>query len=143
MSLNSQLLNVVNDIEEINEQTAAINTSISTINENITNLGTNKQNNVQVTDTIQLSKLKAQYVTLSLTGKDLQTTLDGKQGKLIAGTNISIDADTNTISSSASGGTILDASTDITISNITCDDITANASSKIQAPTILLNFPTR
>ena len=103
MSLNSQLLNVVNDIEEINEQTAAINTSISTINENITNLGTNKQNNVQVTDTIQLSKLKAQYVTLSLTGKDLQTTLDGKQGKLIAGTNISIDADTNTISCSARG----------------------------------------
>ena len=206
MSVNSQILNIINDIEELNEETSTINGNIETINSDIEGLGNSKQNKIQVTDTIQISKLKTQYVTLSLTGQDLQTTLDGKQIKITdndylsisdvnilqttldakqikitdndylsisdvsglttalenvqptdinisdvinlqttldgkqnilkAGTNISIDADTNTISASGSGGTSLDGSTDITVANITCDNITANTSSTIQAPII-------
>jgi hypothetical protein len=34
-----------------------------------------KQNNITVLDTIQISKLKTQYITMSLTGQDLQSTL--------------------------------------------------------------------
>ena len=75
MSVNSQLLNIVNDIEELNEETSTINENIVTINGTLESLEDNKQNKIQVTDTIQISKLKTQYVTLSLTGKDLQTSL--------------------------------------------------------------------
>ena len=75
MSVNSQILNIINDIEELNEETSTINGNIETINSDIEGLGNCKQNKIQVTDTIQISKLKTQYVTLSLTGKDLQTTL--------------------------------------------------------------------
>jgi predicted RNA-binding protein YlqC (UPF0109 family) len=92
MSLNTQLLNVVNDIEEINEQTAAINNSITTINGNIGGLGNNKQGKIQVTDTIQISKLKTQNVTMTLTGKDLQETLDGKQNLITKNDNFIIDS---------------------------------------------------
>jgi len=92
MSLNTQLLNVVNDIEEINEQTAAINNSITTINGNIEGLGNNKQGKIQVTDTIQISKLKTQNVTMTLTGKDLQETLDGKQNLITKNDNFIIDS---------------------------------------------------
>ena len=75
MSVNSQLLNIVNDIEELNEETSTINENIVTINGTLESLEDNKQNKIQVTDTIQISKLKTQYVTMTLTGKDLQTTL--------------------------------------------------------------------
>ena len=92
MSLNTQLLNVVNDIEEINEQTEAINNSITTINGNIEGLGNNKQGKIQVTDTIQISKLKTQNVTMTLTGKDLQETLDGKQNLITKNDNFIIDS---------------------------------------------------
>jgi hypothetical protein len=34
-----------------------------------------KQNNITVLDTIQISKLKTQYITMTLRGQDLQTTL--------------------------------------------------------------------
>jgi len=75
MSVNSQILNIINDIEELNEETSTINGNIETINSDIEGLGNSKQNKIQVTDTIQISKLKTQYVTLSLTGQDLQTKL--------------------------------------------------------------------
>ena len=42
MSSNSQHLNIINDIEELNEQTTTINSDIETINGDITDLGTNK-----------------------------------------------------------------------------------------------------
>ena len=76
MSVNSQLLGIVNDIEELNEETTTINGNIETINSDIEGLKNSKQNTIQVTDTIQISKLKTQYITLSLTGQDLQTTLN-------------------------------------------------------------------
>ena len=110
MSSNFQLLNIINDIEELNEQTTTINSDIETINDDITDLETNKQNKIQVTDTIQISKLKTQYITMSLTGQDLQSklTLLGndigkKQDKLIAGTKITID-ENNIISSTTEKG---------------------------------------
>ena len=87
MSSNSQLLNIINDIEELNEQTTTINSDIETINGDITDLGTNKQNKIQVTDTIQISKLKTQYITMSLTGQDLQSKLTS------LGNDISSNAD--------------------------------------------------
>ena len=132
MSSNSQLLNIINDIEKLNEQTTSINSDIITINGDITDLGTNKQNKIQVTDTIQISKLKTQYITMSLKGQDLQTALtslgndissnaddidglqlltsthtsdiNGKQDKLKAGNKITIDETTNTISSTNEKG---------------------------------------
>ena len=76
MSKNSQILNIINDIEKLNEETSTINGNIETINSDIEGLESSKQNKIQVTDTIQISKLKTQHVTLSLTGKDLQTTLN-------------------------------------------------------------------
>ena len=75
MSVNSQLLGIVHDIEELNEETTTINGNIETINESITSLETNKQNSIKVTDTIQISQLKAQYIKMTLSGADLQTTL--------------------------------------------------------------------
>ena len=90
MSSNSQFLNIINDIEQLNEQTTTINSDMETINGDITDLGTNKQNEIQVTDTIQISKLKTQYITMSLTGKDLQTTLGGKQTKITDSSYLSI-----------------------------------------------------
>ena len=75
MSSNFQLLNIINDIEELNEETSTINENIVTINGTLENLEDNKQDNIKVTDTIQISKLKTQYITMSLTGQDLQTTL--------------------------------------------------------------------
>ena len=75
MSVNSQLLGIVHDIEELNEETSTINGNIETINSDIEGLENSKQNKIQVTDTIQISKLKTQYITLSLTGQELQTTL--------------------------------------------------------------------
>jgi len=44
MSVNSQLLGIVNDIEELNEETTTINGNIETINESITSLETTKHN---------------------------------------------------------------------------------------------------
>ena len=75
MSVNSQILNIIHDTEELNEETTTINESIVTINGTLENLEDNKQDNIKVTDTIQISKLKTQYITMTLTGKDLQTTL--------------------------------------------------------------------
>ena len=84
MSVNSQILNIINDIEELNEETSTINGNIETINSDIEGLGNSKQNKIQVTDTIQISQLKAQYIKMTLSGADLQTTLDGKQTKIIS-----------------------------------------------------------
>jgi len=75
MSVNSQILNIIHDIEELNEETTTINESIVTINGDIEDLGKNKQNNITTSDTIQISKLKTQYITMTLTGQDLQTTI--------------------------------------------------------------------
>ena len=75
MSVNSQILNIIHDIEELNEETTAINENIVTINGTLENLEDKKQDNINVTDTIQISKLKTQYITMSLTGQDLQTTI--------------------------------------------------------------------
>ena len=41
-----------------------------------------KQNNITVLDTIQISKLKTQYITMSLTGQDLQRTLNDLEGTI-------------------------------------------------------------
>jgi len=75
MSVNSQILNIINDIEELNKETSTMNGNIETINTDIEGLESSKQNKIQVTDTIQLSQLKAQYIKMLLTGADLQTTL--------------------------------------------------------------------
>jgi hypothetical protein len=75
MSVNSQILNIINDIEELNEKTTTINGNIKTINSDIEGLESSKQKKIQITDTIQVSQLKAQYIKMTLTGADLQTTL--------------------------------------------------------------------
>ena len=75
MSVNSQLLGIVHDIEELNEETTTINGNIKTINSDIEGLESSKQKKIQITDTIQVSQLKAQYIKMTLTGADLQTTL--------------------------------------------------------------------
>jgi len=69
MSVNSQILNIINDIEELNEENTTINENIVTINGTLENLEDNKQDNIKVTYTVQKSKLKTQYITMTLTGK--------------------------------------------------------------------------
>ena len=46
MSVNSQILNIINDIEELNEETSTINGNIETINSDIEGLGKSKQNKI-------------------------------------------------------------------------------------------------
>ena len=84
MSVNSQILNIINDIEKLNEQTTTLDNNVDTINGNIQTLEDNKQNNITVLDTIQISKLKTQYITMSLTGQDLQSTLTILEGDITA-----------------------------------------------------------
>ena len=60
MSSNSQLLNIINDIEELKEETTTLNNNVDTINDNIQILEDTKQNNITVLDTIQIFKLKSQ-----------------------------------------------------------------------------------
>jgi hypothetical protein len=67
-----------------------INGNIETINSDIEGLGNSKQNKIQVTDTIQISKLKAQYVTMTLKVSDLETRLNGKQTKITDNSYLSI-----------------------------------------------------
>ena len=38
MSLNSQILNIINDIEKLNEQTTTLNNNLDTINDNVQTL---------------------------------------------------------------------------------------------------------
>ena len=54
MSANSQLINIINDIEKLNEETKTLTNNVDTINENIQTLEDTKQNNITVLDTIQL-----------------------------------------------------------------------------------------
>ena len=84
MSVNSQILNIINDIEKLNEQTTTLNNNLDTINDNVQTLEDTKQNNITVLDTIQISKLKTQYITMSLTGQDLQSTLTILEGDITA-----------------------------------------------------------
>ena len=49
--------------------------NVDAINDNIQTLEDTKQNNITILDTIQISKLKTQYITMTLTGQDLQSTL--------------------------------------------------------------------
>ena len=90
MSVNSQILNIIHDIEELNEETTAINENIVTINGTLENLEDKKQDNINVTDTIQISKLKTQYITMTLTGQDLETALGNKQNKITDNSYLSI-----------------------------------------------------
>ena len=48
MSSNSQLLNIINDIEELKEETTTLNNNVDTINDNIQILEDTKQNNITV-----------------------------------------------------------------------------------------------
>ena len=48
MSVNSQILNIINDIEKLNEQTTTLNNNLDTINDNVQTLEDNKQNNITV-----------------------------------------------------------------------------------------------
>ena len=84
MSVNSQILNIINDIENLKEQTATLDNNLDTINGNIQTLEDTKQNNITVLDTIQISKLKTQYITMTLTGQDLQSTLTILDGDITA-----------------------------------------------------------
>ena len=84
MSVNSQILNIINDIQTLQEDTETINSNVDTINENIQTLYDTKQNNIQITDTIQIYKLKTQYITMSLTGQDLQSTLTTLTNNIIS-----------------------------------------------------------
>jgi hypothetical protein len=52
MSSNSQFLNIINDIEELKEETTTHNNNVDTINDNIQTLEDTKQNNITVLDTI-------------------------------------------------------------------------------------------
>ena len=72
MSVNSQILNIINDIEKLNEETTTITNNLDTINGNIQTLEDNKQDTLKVTDTINIYKAKLSCITLS--GNDLQTT---------------------------------------------------------------------
>jgi len=117
------------------------NNRVSTLKGYVTDLSNNRVSTLEgyVTDLSnnRVSTLETSFNNLFIGDvTNLQTTLNGKQNILKAGTNISIDSETNTISASGSGGTTLDASTDITVANITCDNITSNANSTIQEPTI-------
>ena len=58
MSANSQILNIINDIEKLKEETTTLNNNVNTINDNIQILEDTKQNNLTVLDIIQISKLK-------------------------------------------------------------------------------------
>jgi len=84
MSSNSQILNIINDIEELKDETTTLNNNVYTINNNIQILEDTKQNNITVLDTIQIFKLKSQYITMTLTGQDLQSTLTILNGDIIA-----------------------------------------------------------
>jgi hypothetical protein len=46
MSVNSQILNIINDLEKLNEQTTTLDNNVDTINGNIQALEDNKQNNI-------------------------------------------------------------------------------------------------
>jgi len=92
MSVNYQILNIIHDIEELNEETTTINENIVTINESIEILEDNKQNSIKVTDTIQISKLKTQYITMTLTGKDLQESLDNKEDSIDIYSNLILNS---------------------------------------------------
>ena len=58
MSANSQILNIINDIENLKEDTSTLTNNVDTINDNIQTLEDTKQNNITVLDTIQIFKLK-------------------------------------------------------------------------------------
>jgi hypothetical protein len=73
MSVNSQIINIINDVEELKEETANINNTIITINTHFQNFVATKQDTLKVTDTINIYKAKLSFITLS--GNDLQTTL--------------------------------------------------------------------
>ena len=62
-------------IEELNEETTTINENTVTINGDIEDLGKNKQNIITTSDTLSFCKLKTQYIIMTITGQDLQTTL--------------------------------------------------------------------
>ena len=83
MSLNSNLINVTNGLETLNESVDNINTSLS-----------GKQSLIQTDSTITLDTVKAN--TIQLSGVDMATTLTGKQDKL---DNNSVDITTGTIDS--------------------------------------------
>ena len=89
MSVNSQIINIINDIEELKEETTNINNTITTISTNIQNFEATKQDTLKVTDTINVYKAKLSFITLS--GNDLQTTL-GTLGDDIISKNDDIDA---------------------------------------------------
>jgi hypothetical protein len=50
MSVNSQIINIINDIEELKEETTNINKTITTISTNIQNFEATKQDTLKVTD---------------------------------------------------------------------------------------------
>jgi hypothetical protein len=70
MSANPQIINIITDIEKLNEETTTLNDNVDTTNDNVQTLEDTKQNNITVLDTIQISKLKTQYITMTLTGQD-------------------------------------------------------------------------
>jgi hypothetical protein len=130
MSVNSQILNIINDIEKLNEETTTLNNNVHTINDNVQTLEDTKQNNITVLDTIQISKLKTQYITMNLTGQDLQSTLT------ILGNDISSnDEDISSLSSSVvSIETTLDTKQDniISTTDLTCNSITVLKTTPIE-----------
>ena len=56
MSVNYQILNIINDIEKLNEERTTLNNYLDAINDNVQTLEDTKQNNITVLDTIQISK---------------------------------------------------------------------------------------
>ena len=122
MSVNSQIFNIINDIEKLNEETTTLTNNLDTINDNVQTLEDTKQNNITVLDTIQISKLKTQYITMTLTGQDLQSTLSIFGDKI--GSN---DEDIISLSSSVvSIETTLDTKQPniVSTTDLTCNGIT-------------------
>jgi hypothetical protein len=79
MSLNSNLINVINDIETLNVSVDNINTSLS-----------GKQSLIQTDSTITLDIVKAN--TIKLSGVDMATTLDSKQPELTRTSSLNINS---------------------------------------------------
>jgi len=94
-----------------------LTTTFSTITEDATK--TNGKGELTINAKTSITGgLACDTITLPTIG-DVESTIQGKQTKLTAGTNITIDASTNEISASGGGGTTIDNTTDLDVNTLT------------------------
>jgi len=94
-----------------------LTTTTTTITENATKTKPIGELNINAKTSIT-GGLTSDTITLPTIG-DVESTIQGKQTKLTAGTNISIDPLTNEISASGGGGTTIDNTTDLDVNTLT------------------------